>query len=164
MTKLYEIANEFKGLQALVEAGDLSEEDIADTIEGVEAEFKDKVKACLCVRQEALRGYESLQAEADRLSSLAAAKKQISDNLTAYVKHNMLAMGLDKVDADLFKVSIRKATKQLGDIDESKVPLRYFDVVPESKKLNKRALLGDAKASPIEGVELIDSERSITIK
>jgi len=49
-------------------------------------------------------------------------------------------------------------------VDESKLDEKYFSVIPESRKLDKKALLKDAKVSSINGVKLTESKRSLTIK
>lgn len=162
--KLYELKEEFNGLLNLVDSGDLSESDIADTLECMEIDINEKIKGCLLVRQNLIVEQDVIQSEINRLDALLREKKNAVEGITNYVKYNLISMGMDKIDCGLFKVTIIKPTKKLGSIDENKIPAQYFEVIPETKKLNKRALLSDAKKFDIEGVELIDSERGITIK
>jgi hypothetical protein len=164
MTKLYELTNELRGLNALVENGDLDEGQIADTIESLDLDIKDKIKGCLMARQNLIGSCSSIENEINRLKAIVSAKNNQIDGITNYVKHNMIEMGLNKIDVDLFKVTIRKSSIKLGSLDEDKIPPIYFETVPESKKLNKRALLSAAKLETIDGVELTESERGITIK
>lgn len=162
--KLYEIKEQFKGLQALVDSGELTKEDIADTLESLDASLEEKVKNCLMIRQHYLAESAALDAEASRLIALQVAADKKAESLLEYVKLNMLSIGKDKLDAGLFKLTLRKAVKKLGDIDEAKVPAEFFTVIPEVKKLDKRALLKAAKESDIEGVTVIDGERSLMVK
>lgn len=76
----------------------------------------------------------------------------------------MQASNQEKIDLGLFKLTLKKPTKQLGEIDESKINDKYFIVVPEIKKLDKRLLLSEAKLEEIDGVELVDSKRALLIK
>ena len=76
----------------------------------------------------------------------------------------MLALDKDKADLGLFKLTLRKATDKLGTIDESKVQGQFWITIPESKKLDKKALLAYVKVNDMDGVELTKSERSLTIK
>ena len=164
MTKLYELTNELQGLKALVDNEDLTNDDIADTVEALNLDIKDKIRGCLMARQNLIGSCSSIESEIDRLKAMVSAKNNQIDGITGYVKSNMIAMDLNKIDVDLFKVTIRKPSIKLGSLDEDKIPLIYFETVPESKKLNKRALLSAAKLEAIDGVELAESERGITIK
>jgi hypothetical protein len=162
--KLYEISEEFKELEALIDSGELTKEQAADTLDAIEVEFEEKIKNCLFIRQQYLADAAAYSAEIDRLSALKSDAESKADNLLNYVKINMLKLGKDKMKAGVFWLTLRKPTKKLGGIDESIIPEKYFDEVPATKKLNKRLLLSDAKKTDIEGVNLIDSERSLTVK
>lgn len=162
--KLYEIADNMRELQAMADAGELTETDIADTLEGLTGEFNDKAEAALKVRQSMLGEVAAIEREIDRLISLKQAPINSAQRLGDYIKNNMLALNKDKIDLGIFKLTLKKPSVKLGAIDESKIPNVFFTVVPESKKLDKRALLKAAKESPMEGVELGESERALIIK
>ena len=164
MSTLYELTNELNGLNYLVDNGDLTVDDVADTVEALNLEFEDKVKGCLMARQNLVGKCAAIESELSRLTALAKSKNNQIDSISEYIKSNMIETGTNKLDLGIFVVTIKKASKKLGDIDEDKIPSRYFKVIPESKKLDKRALLSDAKKEDIEGVELADSERGMTIK
>ena len=76
----------------------------------------------------------------------------------------MLLLGKDKADLGIFKLTLKKASLKLGSIDESKVPDSCLVYVPASEKIDKRMLLTMVKQEPIEGIELVESERSLIIK
>lgn len=162
--KLYEITENMAGLQALADTEDLSPELIADTMEGLQAEFSEKAVAVLQVRASMLGEVAMIDNEIERLVSLKKTPENNAKWLTEYLKTNMLATKTDKLDLGVFKVTLRKAMKKLGEVDESKIADTYWTVVPETKKLDKRLLLKDAKDVPIDGVEIVDSERSLQIK
>jgi hypothetical protein len=162
--KLYEITENMKGLQRLAESGELDEQTLADTMEGLDAEFADKAKAVLQVRQSMLADVDAISMEILRLIDLKKAPQSAADRLSKYLRDGMLLTGTDKLDLGLFKVTLKKAGKKLGSIDESKVNDTFFSVVPAYVKLDKRALLAAAKLEAIDGVELIESERALMIK
>ena len=164
MGKLYELTGEMLEIEALLESGELSFDDLKDQIEATNAEYNDKCRAVLMVRQNAIMQAAGIQAEIDRLTALQAAPKNTVDYLESYLKDSMLALNKDKLDLGIFKVTLRKASIQLGEIDEDKVPADYFELIPATTKLDKRKLLNDAKLSPIEGVTLGESKRGLTIK
>ncbi|MDB4261572.1 siphovirus Gp157 family protein [bacterium] len=162
--KLYEITAEMRELQVMADIGELTQEMIADTLEALDCEFEKKAEAALMVRQGMLAEVAGIDSEIKRLESLKAAPAASAVRLTEYIKSNMLVLGKDKADLGLFKVTLRKATDKLGTIDEDKVPSEFWSIVPESKKIDKRALLAYAKVNDIDGVEITKSERSLTIK
>ena len=162
--KLYEIADNMKSLEALIEDGEYTQEQLQDTIDACEGEFQEKLKACLMVRQQALADADAIESEINRLREIQELHSKKAIGLTEYVKHCVMKSGTDKFDLGLFKLTLRKATKKLGDIDETKVPEKYFIEVPATKKPDKRLLLKDAKIKGIEGVSVVDSERSLQVK
>lgn len=162
--KLYEITQDMKALHALVQDEELTAEDIADTLDGLECQFKDKALSALKVRRELEGHAETLNREIARISALRAISVRNAEGIAQYLKNNMEALGQDKIDLGLFKVMLKKSSKKLGQIDEDKVPSNYWETIPASKKLDKRSLLKDAKEESIEGVTLIDSERALIIK
>ena len=162
--KLYEIANEYQGLIDLVDSGELSQDDIADTLEAVNATFDDKVRACMMICRQAQASRDALIQEANRIRDLAQLKNKESEHMLDYVKSCMIKMDKSKLDLGLFKLTLKKATDKLGDIDELKVPEKYWIEVPASKKIDKRMLLSDAKLNSIDGVEIVESERALMVK
>lgn len=162
--KLYEIADDYKTLVDLVDSGEVSQECIADTLELVGASLAEKIEACLKLRQEATANEVKFKAEADRLLALAKAEKAKAGSLDEYVKSSLIKAGFDSINAGLFKVTIKKASKKLGEIKEDLVPDAFFELIPASRRLDKRALLSAAKLGKIDGVEVIDSERAMIVK
>lgn len=162
--KLYEITNDMRELQAMADSGELSPEDIQDTMDGLDIAFEQKAEAVLKVRQSMLGEVANIEQEIERLVKLKEAPENSATRLGDYLKGGMLALDKDKLDLGIFKVTLKKASVKLGDIDETKVPEIFWTVVPESKKLDKRTLLKAAKESPIEGVELTESSRALMIK
>ena len=162
--KLYGITETMQEINNLLESGELTQEELGDTIEALKGELEEKVKACLMVRQNKNAKAEAITAEINRLIELRSSYATESQKILDYVKAAMIKTKNDKLDLGLFKLTLRKATKKLGDIDESKVPNEFFKVVPETKKLDKRALLAAAKESAIDGVSVIDGERELTVK
>jgi hypothetical protein len=162
--KLYEITNDMRELQALAENGELSAEDIADTLEGLEGAFDAKAEAALKVRQSMLGDVAAIDKEISRLVDLKKAPENSAERLSEYIKSNMMALDKDKIDLGVFKLTLKKSSVKLGSIDESKVPAEFWALIPESFKVDKRALLKAAKESPIDGVELGESSRALIIK
>ncbi len=162
--KLYEITNDTRELQAMADSGELSAEDIADTLDGLDIQFDQKVKAALSVRQSMLAEVSGIEAEIERLNKLKMAPRNSAERITEYIKSNMIALEKDSCDLGIFKVSLRKATVQLGDVDEEEVPRHYFTRIPASRKLDRKLLLIAAKSKKVKGVTLGESSRALIIK
>lgn len=162
--KLYEITNDIRELLAMADAGELSLSDIQDTMEALDLEFNEKAEAVIKVRQQMLADIAAIDKEIERLETLKSAPQKSAIRLEEYLKDMMLATEKDKLDLGLFKVTLRKASVVLGDIDEDKVPEQFWTEVPATRKLDKRSLLSAAKESEIEGVNLGESKRSLIIK
>lgn len=162
--RLFDIAEEMKGLQSLVDSGEMTANDIKDTLEGVEASFDDKCRATLKVRQALLGDVAAIDNEIARLNELKKAPQNSADRLAEYLKDTMIAVEKDKLDLGIFRVTLRKASMQLGSVDESKIPEMYFQHIPETKKLDKRALLAAVKNGDTDCVKLIEGKRGLVIK
>lgn len=162
--KLYEITDNMRELQAMADSGELSESDIADTMDGLDGEFEKKAEAVLKVRQSMLGQVAAIESEIERLTELKKAPGNSAIRLGEYIKNNMLVLEKDKIDLGIFKLTLKKPSLKLGEIDESKIPNVFWTVVPETKKLDKRGLLKAVKESPMDGVELAESERALIIK
>ena len=162
--RLYDIAQEYNQLLRLVDDGELTAEMVKDTLESISAEFDDKALNCMMVVTQLDSDSDGIGKQIDRLKALQKSIDSSRENLVEYVKAGMLAVDKDKLDLGLFKLSIRKATVQLGEIDESKVPAKFWVTIPESKRLDRAALLAVRKLEEIEGVELSESKRSLQIK
>ena len=162
--RLYDIAQEYNQLLQLVDNGELTAEMVADTLESINAEFDAKALNCMMVVAQLDSDSSGIDGQIARLKMLKSSIDSSRENLVEYVKAGMLAVDKDKLDLGLFKLSIRKATVQLGAVDESKVPAKFWVTIPESKRLDRAALLAVRKLEEIEGVELGESKRSLQIK
>lgn len=162
--KLYEITEEMRELQALVDTEELTAEMIADTMEAMQIEFADKARAALKVRQGLLAEAEEIDKEIERLKALKSMPEKNAERIKEYVRNNMEETGQDRLDLGVFKVTLRQPTKQLGMVDESKVPADFWKVIPEERKLDRVKLLSAAKENHFDFVELVDSQRALIIK
>lgn len=162
--KLYEITEEFKALAALYENGEIDAQTLADTLQGVKASFEDKVRNCMMVRQSLVMEQTGVENEITRLKSLLDANKKQVDSLDDYIKFNMTEAQQDKLDLGIFKLTLRAPVKAVNVIDESKIPLQFWRVIPESKTVDKNALSAALKLGAVEGAEFVDGKRALIIK
>ena len=162
--KLYQLTEEFKALNALYENGEIDAQVLADTLEGVQASFADKVRNCMMVRQSLAMEQSGIENEIARLKALLDANKKQVDSIDEYIKINMVESQQDKLDLGIFKLTLRAPVKAVNVIDESKIPSQFWRVIPEAKVVDKSALSAALKLGEIEGAELVDGKRALIIK
>lgn len=97
MSKLYEIANEYAKLMD----SDLESEMIADTIEGMEGEFTDKIEQLLAIIKNESGYAERLKEEAKSLNERAAVIQNKIDSIMAYIASSLEMVGKKKIRAGI---------------------------------------------------------------
>jgi hypothetical protein len=162
--KLYELNSAFINVRSMFEDGDVDQQAFTDTIEQIDLDIEEKIKNCVIMMREHDRNIESLKAEIDRLDKLVKSESAAAEWLEGYISQSMEATKKDKIDLGLFKLTLKAATKKTKVLDESKIPSEFFVTIPESKQLDKRALLAALKLGEIEGAELEDGKRALTIR
>lgn len=162
--KLYEISHQYRVLQELLDSGDIDVQTFTDTIETIDASFADKARNCVMLQREFEARLSAIKAEKERLSKLEKAQMSAIDRIEEYLRANMLATNHDKLDLGIFGLTLKKSSLKLPDeINESEIPDDYFKVIPETKTLDKVALLSAAKLGKVN-IELVEGERALLIK
>lgn len=162
--KLYELNHAFVWVREMFECGDIDQQAFTDTIEQIDLDIEEKIKNCVIMMREHDRNIETLKAEIDRLDKMVKSEAAASDWLESYISRSMITTDKDKIDLGLFKLTLKAAIKKTKVLDESKIPSEFFITIPESKQLDKRALLAALKLGEIEGAELEDGKRALTIR
>ncbi|MBK8187627.1 MAG: siphovirus Gp157 family protein [Cellvibrio sp.] len=162
--KLYELNEAFINVRQMFEDGDIDQQAFTDTIKQIDLDIEEKIKNCVIMMREHDRNIETLKAEIDRLDKLVKSEAGAADWLEGYIYKSMVVTGKDKIDLGLFKLTLKAATQKTKILDESKIPSEFFVTIPESKQLDKRALLAALKLGEIAGAELEDGKRALTIK
>ncbi len=164
MVKLYDISSEYNELEQMVAKGELTADEVKDTLEMIEGEFNDKAKNVLYVSNSLESDISILDKEIKRLQ---AKKKTILNNkerLREYLRSNMEASGINKIESPTFIITLKKAAQQLYIYDEKSIPDKYVDVVTDIKP-SKTEILKDLKAGvDVPGCSIVDGVRSLLIK
>ena len=162
--KLYEISAQYRVLQELLDSGDIDVQTFTDTIETIDASFADKARNCVMLQREFEARLSAIKAEKERLSKLERTQNNAIERIEEYLRHNMEVTQHDKLDLGIFSLTLKKASLKLpNEINESELPSEYFKVIPESKSLDKVALLSAAKAGKVN-IELVEGKRALLIK
>lgn len=160
MSKLYEIANQY----AELENSGLEPELIADTLEGIQGEFEDKVENVLKLIKNEQAYADALKAEARSFSERAKVSENKIESLKAYLVSSIEVAGLKSVRAGMMSVSLRAPSKSVEVTDVNKIPVDYieFDTVIKPDKLAIKKLLEAGQEVP--GCELKTGKPSLLIK
>lgn len=160
MTQLYIIANEYASLSAQ----DFDPEFIADTLEGIEGEFEDKVEQLLAIIKNETAYTEMLKSESQNLAERAKVSGNKVANIKAYIATSMDIAGKKSIRAGLHSVTVRAPSKTVEIVDEDKVPIEFFEFVT-SKKFDLSAIKLQLKAGKLVcGAEMKTGKPSILIK
>ena len=149
---IYEVGNEYKKLQSLIENGDFTEEELQDTLASIDFDIEDKAESYGLVMKNLEAQAERLKAEADRLSkrskAITTSINSMSDNLLKL----MIETKRLKFKTDHFTFSTRKSSS-VNILDEKIIPEIYVNtkVVKSFDKVKIKAALKC-------GVELIGAE------
>lgn len=159
MASLYEITGQFKELMDMAEECNLTQADIADTLEGLEWELEEKADAYAKVIRSMEEDVNAIDAEIKRLTN----KKRVKNNNIKALKTNlekaMIETGRRKFKTPLFSFGIQKNAPSVVIEDESKIPDTYRIKQPD--KIDKRALIKDLKDGevfPFDVARLVQSE------
>lgn len=161
MKKLYDLTDDYNGLLNLVEKGEFTAEEIADTLEGVNAAIDDKIQSVVMAMHNIKAEADMCKAEADRLLS----RKKSCDNqvlgMKAYLRHEMTKAGRTK-SKGLFSVSIGKPSEKLVITNDEAIEARFLS----TKIIINNADIKEAikNGETVEGAEIIEGEQRLTIR
>jgi hypothetical protein len=107
--KLYEIANDYIALLQSIEDGELPEEAISDTLEGITGEINEKADNIACVLKSLKAEMDAIKTEVDRLNERKAIKSRAFDRIKSYLSETLLRTGIDKVETARNVITFRKS-------------------------------------------------------
>lgn len=160
MGKLYEIANQY----AELENSGLEPEFIADTLEGIQGEFEDKVENILKLIKNEQAYAASLRAEAKSFSDRANALEKRIKSLKSYLVSSLDVAGLKSVRAGIMSVTLLPPRRSIEFTDKAKIPIDYveYETIIKPDGLAIKKLLEAGQEVP--GCELKTGKPSLLIK
>jgi hypothetical protein len=162
---LYEISERYKEVMRLADEGG---EDmmiaIADTLEGIEGEFQEKAEAIVKVSTNVTAYVAGIDEQIERLQARKKTALNKKEGLRTYLRMNMEATGINKIECLLFKISLSKAPMVLEITDKDDLPVDLIDIetkiIPKKKEI-KALLDADEK---VAGAILTEGTRRLTIR
>ena len=167
MASIYELTSAQKDLMNLVESGEISSEDAADTFEGMQGELNDKINDYLFVRREMVDTVNNIDAEIERLTAMKNTKQNQIKALTSRLQNNLEGINQTKFDTGMFKGHFRKGGKSLKVHKADQVPDEFVKTRITEKvdatALKKAIESGEVTLSS-EVAEIVTGESSLIIK
>lgn len=159
---LYEIREEFLALLDAIENGEIPDEAIADTLEGMKGEFDEKIENTACYIKNLKAEADAIRAEENSLKERRQAKEHQIERLKNGMMECMSHLGIKKVEGARARVTIStRAGASVLISPDAVIPEEYqrTEVKPDKVALKEALKAG----VDIKGVTLVDS-RSVTIK
>ena len=166
---LYEISDTYRAFMAALDAGEIPEDAIGDTLDGIEGAFDDKADAIACLIKELRLEAAGIKTEADNLTARARRAQAKADRMQSYLLYHMQAMGKTKIATARNSISIRKSPLACKIEDEDTVlgflAMHHMeDCIKRETSIRKKELLARLK----EGEEIpgarIETGTSLVLK
>lgn len=140
---LYELTDEYKAVEAMLEEEGVEEQVILDTLEGIDGEIEEKADNYAKMIKNLLAEAEALKVEEGRLSARRKAKESLAQKLKSRLQANLEFIGKTKFKTLLFSFSVAKNGGKrplfiTDNIDE--IPGKYLiqqDPVPDKEEIRK---------------------------
>lgn len=166
---LYELSNEYREFLAALEAGEIPEEAVSDTLEGLDGAFDDKAETVGLIVKELDANVCAMKEEAKKLTERAKAKENKAESLRRYLIWAMQSTGKTKLETPRVSISIPKPRMTVSVSpyfvewaqENGHEDLLIYKPAEPSKTAIKTALL-DGLACPY--AEIVEGRETINIK
>lgn len=164
---LYALTDQYRTLMESLDRLDMDAQTIADTIEasGIVDDIQTKAQGIEMVAREATKYVTLIDMEIDRLKELKACRERVGQGLRDYLKRNMEAAQIEKIECPLFKISIQKNPPAVDIFDPLSIPADYMTTPKPPAPAPDKAAIKQAIKDGFEvpGARLTQSTR-LTIK
>jgi|SRR5665647_324994 len=151
---LYELKCNYLKLQELIESGEMTEEELQDTLDSIDDAIEVKADGYARIIKMLDGNINTLKTEIERLNSRKNGLEMNADKLKETLKQAMIETGKEKIKTDLFSISVANNPPAVKVTNEALIPKEYF-VVKTTESLNKTLLKDILKSGQtVEGAEL----------
>lgn len=166
--RLFEIADEYiaalKTLESLADAGTLSAEVVADTIDGMSGELEAKATNVIAyARSLELESNAIREAFAPMLERAHQLDKK-AEWMRAYVKTQMERTGITEIKSPYFVLKIRENPASVVIDNEAGIPDKCWRVIPEKREPDKKAIKAMIEAGEEATFAHLEKTRRLEIK
>jgi hypothetical protein len=166
MTKLYELSDQMRGLQRLIDEGEVDAEVLQDTLEGLQGDLQAKGSSVLEFMANLATDVAAFSIEIKRLQARKKTIETQFDWMRNYLRDNMDASGITKIESPTFSATLRKATKMVELVDEEMIPAPWRTTETVQKvTIDKAMIKRDLTAGiDVPGAKLVEAKRGLLIR
>lgn len=147
--KLYEIAERYNNLAALLEDDTIPAEVVAEALKGVETELNEKVEQLAYIIKNTAAEVDALRGEEQRLAKRRRAAEAKIESIKAYCREQMMSVGVERIKGAYLTVGVQNTPAALIIDNEADLPMELFKPQPaklDSAELKNRLLKGETIA------------------
>ena len=125
---LYNLTSEYRALLDNLSNLDLDAQTLADTIEasGLQDDITVKAQGIECIARSFEMHNPAIEAEILRLKAIQIARSRRAQALREYLKSNMIACGIDKIDSPLFSIRLQNNPPAVDVFEPGLVPAEFM--------------------------------------
>ncbi len=158
---LYELVRHQHELQALADSGDIPAEQIADTLDLIEGDIREKAIDVAAFSRNLDATAEAVRAAAKAMLARADRIEKRAESIRAYLLFQCQAAGVTKIESPWFTLSVRKNPPAVVIDDEASLPAEYIvQPPPPAPRPDRDRIRRDIKAGKaVPGCHLLATER-----
>ncbi len=145
MTALYKLSEQYNRIYAMGCDEEIDAQTILDTMESLEGEIQEKLEACCRVIRSWEAQSEGLKVEIATLTKRKRATENAIEKMKFYMAEQMGVIGVEKMEAGIFKLALQNSPPSMEIADELKVPSEYVEMTPVINKAKIKAELMSGK-------------------
>lgn len=163
-TPLWQVAERYRADAAKLQALDLDEQTLQDTLEGMSGEVEERAQAVAHVARGMHAEAEAIKLWIKQAQERVKAVEARRERLESYLSEHLNACGITKVTGPGIAISFRKSTS-VEILDEAQIPREYMVRKPPPAPEVSKSLLSDAlkKGVDVPGARLVERQ-NIQIK
>jgi hypothetical protein len=148
MTALYELTTEYRTALAVLDNSDLDPETIRDTLEGLQFPVEEKSKNVAMFVKNIEATARAIREAEGQMAQRRKRLEQKIDSITEYLKTNMEACGITKIDSPFLTLTIKRNPASVVVDNPDLIPAEFLRTppvvsVPDKKLIGDRLKSGD---------------------
>lgn len=155
---LYEMTDAARHLYALLDAGEIDEQAVLDTMESIGA--SEKLESYIYIQKQLEAEASAFKTEIDRMNERKKSLENQIDRMKKAQLEFMQATGQKKAVAGTFTITMRE-NKSVKVIDQNAIPSAYLTEKPAEYNPDKKAILAALKSG--ESVPGCEIETSFSV-
>lgn len=162
MITLRDLNESYMNIMTILDNPEVDQEALIAALNEINETADEKIVNIIKVIKEYEDRNKAIKEEKARLGQLETINKNAIERLKDYAKQSMLLRNQKKIVSDLYTITLANNQPKVNVLDETKIPLDFFEEVREMK-LDKKALKEYLKNNTVDYAYL-ESKQSLRIK